>query len=351
MATMKNIFQLKYILGLVLIFASLAAITSCEEEESGAAPILERVSLVPKDSTTESGFRGNTYVIFGQNLASTQQVYFNGQLAPLNPVFVRNDNIIIQIASNTPYIQGLDKIRVVTTYGEANLEFKVLQKPVITEFSPAVAAPGAEVTIVGNYFDNLEKVEFVDVKTEVATEAEVVAATSDKLVVLVPAGTKVSYINVTTPSGTTRAGSTFGFNYIIYTDGLAPGWENWSWQSTIDFASTAVVKSGAVAWKQTYTGGWGGIQLHVTPTAITEYTALKISIFGGPGTEGKPLGTYINWTKEKRIVIKEGVWTSFTIPLSDLGNPANVEFLILQDIGDTGVVAPYLLYIDDIGFI
>src|SRR4051812_21533379 len=113
----KNI--IKYLTLVLLIASNTMLFISCTDDNNGAAPIVDRVSLVAKDSTTELGYRGSTYAIFGSNLATTQYVYFNGEKAPLNATLVRNDNIIVRIGDNTPYIQGMNKLRVVTKFGEA----------------------------------------------------------------------------------------------------------------------------------------------------------------------------------------------------------------------------------------
>jgi hypothetical protein len=347
----------KALLSVILLMGLAAPMLISCDDENGAPPMLERISLVPKDSTTESGFRGNTYVIFGKNLGTAQHVYFNGAEAPLNLTMVRNDNIIVRIGDNTPYSQALNKVRVVTNFGEAVMDFVVKQRPVITSFAPAVASAGETVTIVGDFFEGLEKVKFIDAKTNAAVDAEIVSSTGEEIKVKVPAGTKVSYIAVETPGGIARSASTFGFNYVIYADAFTPDFENWSWDSQYDYKSTVAVKSGQYSYKQTYTGSWGGVQFNGKdfPLVVGSekvYTALKISVYGGPGTTGKQLGVLIkNGNKEKRITLTEGVWTDFTISLSELGNPTKIDFLVLQDIANTGTVAPYLLYIDDLGLI
>jgi len=353
---MKNIVKLNWLLGVALYAIASFAMWSCDNSEDGAVPVLDRVSLVPKDSTTEEGFRGNTYVIFGNNLATTKAVYFNGELAPLNTTYVRNDNIIVRIGDKTPYVNAINKVRVVTQYGEAAMDFVVKQKPVIDGFSPAVAVAGDIVTITGNCFLGLESVVFVDAKTSVETEAEIVSSTVEEIQVKVPEGTKVSYIKVTTPGGTVRSSSTFGFNYVIYADQLNPAWQNWSWSSEFNYNSTNQVKSGQYSYKQTYTGGWGGIQLYGADLPLKDgdtflYEALKMSIYGGPGTEGKEIILTINWSVQIRITLAEGKWKDFTIPLSDLGNPDKINVLVMQDVGNVGVTAPYLMYIDDMGLI
>jgi hypothetical protein len=42
-------------------------------------------------------------------------------------------------------------------------------------------------------------------------------------------------------------------DYAIYSDSLAEGWSNWSWDSTVSFGEE-------IAW--TPTGSWSGLYLH-----------------------------------------------------------------------------------------
>ena len=75
-------------------------------------------------------------------------------------------------------------------------------------------------------------------------------------------------------------------SHEIYTDALSPTWENWSWDSTLDFAANAPVHSGNAAIAVTYTAGWAGLSLRTTPAlATTDLEALTFWIYGN----GAPL--------------------------------------------------------------
>lgn len=336
----------------LLLVCAVPLFMSCQEEETGAAPAIERVSLVHKDSTTNSGARGETLVIFGSHLATTTAVYFNEYKAVLNVNYVQDNNIIVRIPDSAPYADVPNTLRLVTKFGEASTEFEVEQpSPIIAAFSPGVADPGSVVTIDGQYFENLVSVVFVDQKTGTETEAEIVSATGEELQVLVPDGTKASYIKVTTGGGDFQTLSSFGFNYIIFADNFNSTWQNWSWSTEFDFAATAKVKSGDYSIKTTYTGGWGGVQFYGGDLPLADYTAIKFSIFGGPGTEGKQLIATINWAVTQDVLIHEGKWTDFTFQLSDFGSPSVLNVLVFQDNGSTGVAAPYLVYFDDMGLL
>lgn len=326
-------------------------ITSCDEDDSGAPPVLDRVSLVTKDSTTNVGSRGTTYVIFGNNLATTQEVYFNDQKADLNTTYVRNDNIIVRVPDNTPYLDASNKIRVVTKYGDSEIDFEIEQpKAEITSFTPGVATDGSIVTITGNYFDDAT-VAFVDQKTGVATAAEIVFASVNEIQVKVPDGTKVAYIDVTTAVGTTRAVNSFGFNYIIFADALSEEFEDWSWGGTQDFASTTRVKSGEFSLKRTNDGAWAGLQLHSKNTlSLAGYTSFKLSVYGGPGTAAKKINVSISGGPSISIQVKEDQWADFTLPLSSLGNPTSITEIMMQDDGGTEP-GQYVIYLDEVGLL
>ncbi|MEZ4716074.1 MAG: hypothetical protein R2851_08295 [Caldilineaceae bacterium] len=44
----------------------------------------------------------------------------------------------------------------------------------------------------------------------------------------------------------------------VYADALAPGWEDWSWDSAVDLANAAPVYSGAASIAVTYEAAWAG---------------------------------------------------------------------------------------------
>lgn len=349
---------------LLLVFLATSGIwlvSSCEEEEVGAPPIIDYVRIVPKDSMTLSGDRYEYYAIIGQNLATTTEVYFSGVKAALNVTMVRDDNIIIRIPGDAPFPGPniLSTVKVITLYGEAQLEFEI-EQPVadIQNFLPAVAVAGEKVVITGAYFRGLQKVGFVDAVSNVETEAEIVSYVVDEvsgaevITVLVPEGIGVSYIAVTTASGTGYSASTFGFNYSVFTDGVPEGWNQAGWSGTTVWDNEDPVKSGLYSAKHSYTGGWGGFQITHEGFSLAPYTTLKVSIYGGPNTEGKLTQIYITEapggsSTPYELVLHEGIWTDYEIPLSAIGNPTQVSELVIQDKGQ----APYIMYVDDLGFI
>jgi hypothetical protein len=363
---MKKIVNKKILKTILFLVFGATLFSACDESDNGAAPIIERVSLVAKDSTTNAGGRGSVLVIFGKNLSTVQEVYFSGVPAPLNTTMVRNDNIIIRIPDSAPFPgpNVLSTVRVITKYGEAQMDFEIAQPdPDIQTFAPAVASAGEEVTIKGEFFNGLQSVSFVDVATGEALEAEIVSYTYleeeelEQIVVIVPDNVKVSNIAITTAAGTSLSKNTFGFNYAVFTDDVAPGWNKGGWSGTTIWNNSEPVMSGNFSAKHSYTGGWGGFQIsHSTAEGsrflLDDYVSVKVSIFGGPGTDGKLVQIYIKQQVDgefpaKELAIKEGVWTDYTVSLAELGNPGYVGELVVQDKG----MAPYLIFVDDLGFL
>lgn len=106
----------------------------------------------------------------------------------------------------------------------------------------------------------------------------------------------------------------------IYDDALAPGWQNWSWGTAVDFASTANVHAGAAAAAVTHTEPWAGFYLHA-PTTINaaELGSVRFWIHGGAGA-GRPL---VLWAYDQNLqaagsvaVPSPATWTLVEVPLS-----------------------------------
>lgn len=62
------------------------------------------------------------------------------------------------------------------------------------------------------------------------------------------------------PSGATVAAT----DAAVYTDALAAGWDNWSWNTTLNFTTTAPVHAGSKSLSVTYNAGWAGLYLHAS---------------------------------------------------------------------------------------
>ena len=140
----------------------------------------------------------------------------------------------------------------------------------------------------------------------------------------------------------------------VYTDGLAPGWANWSWATTLNFAAPTPAHGGSgVSLAVTHTGAWGGLFLHNDSAVSTaEFADVRFWIHGG-AAGGQALQFFAvdasgTWSAAVPLAPPAaGVWAGVVVALTDLGL-ATVGGLVWQD-ASGGAQPPY--YLDDIAFL
>jgi hypothetical protein len=227
-------------------------------------------------------------------------------------------------------------------------------------FTPAVSAnqPWLKPTVVGGNVQvaveigSLKLGRYSGVVTVSANPAATLGAPQTISVVLdVLAGNPVN-IGPTTPLLLPLIGADFrpagGAALTVYGDSLAAGWANWSWDTTVDFASTARVHGGSKAIAITHKGPNTGFSVR-SPAAINTagYSAITFWIYGN----GKRLALYTEGTDDGPLsklytfTAPANQWTQVTVPLSSLGAPAVIKRINLQD--DTGAAQP-VYYLDDL---
>jgi hypothetical protein len=146
-------------------------------------------------------------------------------------------------------------------------------------------------------------------------------------------------------------GRTLAADITVYTDNLATGWADWSWDTTVNLASSTAVHSGSVSVAASYTAQWGGLRIHAN-TALTgaDYSAVRFWIHGGaPGGQAVQLKVITaadgNWDSFASITPQSGSWTEVTVPLASLGSPPTIADLVWQD---AGAGAQPTFYVDDV---
>jgi hypothetical protein len=155
--------------------------------------------------TPTSGKAGSTISITGVNfdvVAANNAVKFNGTAA------VVTVGTTTSLVVTAPAGGSTGAVTVTTPGGTATGPvFTYLQPPTITGISPASAAAGTPVTIMGTNFDATAANNVVNFN---GTAAVVTSVTVTQLVVTVPAGGTSGNVTVATPGGTSNA---FGFTY------------------------------------------------------------------------------------------------------------------------------------------
>lgn len=376
---MKKILSYLNYAMIALLACAVTAIQSCKKSDVGikAAPVIERVrtlskndtnymairvnldstryanvySKVPLDQNVTAGVYNTQYVLVGQNLLTTTSITFNGVSLYFNPAFVTENFIIFYLDSSVPYgPTQKNKLTVTTKYGTAEYNFSIQQPPpVITNVSPLTGNPGSTVTITGSILQNLVSVNFG------ALQAEVVGTpTSTSITVKIPVGATQSNIVVTTFGGTaTYANSFYVFKKLLYDDAWTSGMTSYGgWGGTGDIANTAVAVRGTKSIVINYNGYDCPLQMAYTgPTfTFTATTALKLSIYGGPGSAGKKVMLQLNSdnTSSFNLILTEGAWTDYVVPVSSI-NPKVTTFTKLWIVEGSGMKES--IYVDEIGFL
>lgn len=363
---------LRYALALCWVIGLASWFTACKSNDDAVdpAPVISRVRTVSRDSTytttvqtsltatttatrtipvaldstTTLGQPGRLYAIIGENLQKTKAVYFNDVSVYFNPAFVTSTSIMVAIPVTTPF-SGSNKVRVETTSGQAEFGFSIKQPfATITNVDQLAGNAGDIITITGTIFDNVSAVTFG------TTSAEITAKTPTELKVKVPTGVTSTTLAVTTPGGTTAYSVPFGFKYALFEDALIPGWTAAGYNGKPTVPSTGQVKRGTASMQYDYTGGFGGFQnfLGGTPIVLADYTGIKLALYGGTGTDGKIIKMVLNgnYDKGKQLVLKSGVWQTFSISLSELGATGTLTEVTFQEFSGN---VPETIYIDDLG--
>lgn len=81
------------------------------------------------------------------------------------------------------------------------------------------------------------------------------------------------------------------------------------------------------------------------------YKAVKFSVCGGPGANGKVVNFMVKGGTHVPITLTAGTWEEFTVQLSQIGNPSLLDNFIFQDNGNSSPRSPYTMHIDNIMFV
>lgn len=154
---------------------------------------------------------------------------------------------------------------------------------------------------------------------------------------------------IAAPAGAPRAAP--ALSRPIYSDSLAPGWQNWSW-ATVNLGATSPVHSGSKSISVSM-GAWQGLYLHNPSPDLLGTTHLQFYIHGGSaGGQRLNLLFYFEAGNGPALALplpQAGAWTQVRLPLTAL-NPAGarVSGIVWQDA--SGGSQP-VFYIDDIAFV
>jgi hypothetical protein len=291
------------------------------------------------------------FYIVGQNLDSVTEVILPGGDTVTN--FERQGFNQLSLTATPNMKSGYIILRVgATEYKAPNQVNMVI--PSFTRSFPDTVKATELITILGVNLLEIQQViiggnTIIDAlhftrksDTEIKVKVPVSATTgkaSLKMVTL--SGTVINFPNTVyiVPPGVPA------LKYAFYEDALMNGWQNWGWGSTVDYASAEQFRVGKLSMKVTFSGAWGAAKFTNGSLVTTPYVEFAFSVFGGPGTDGKTINVIPNGGKNVSTVIKAGVWTDISIPLSDLGSVSPITYVQMQETGWSGIV-----YLDHVGF-
>jgi hypothetical protein len=134
----------------------------------------------------------------------------------------------------------------------------------------------------------------------------------------------------------------------VYTDALEAGWQDWSWNITVDYANPSPVQSGAASLAVTFNQGWDGLQFgyHGAQLDVSAYDTLRFYIHGG--ASGGQQVTLVIGSIEQVITPAVNTWTQVDVSLLPLGTPRNIGTIWWWN--DTANPQS-IFYLDDIVFV
>ncbi|WP_207531834.1 IPT/TIG domain-containing protein [Desertivirga arenae] len=317
--------------------------TSCEKDSNGMNESGPGELNIQEVGPGE-GSGGDVLIVKGSGLGAIESVVFEKDSVPagFNPVF-NNENAIVFRVPDTAS-GGPQNIIFTNKAGKVvRVPFKVIALPTVSEVSAKDVEAGSRVTLTGINLEDVSKV-LIDGTTD---EAVVVSKSKKELVIDMPASTQSrAKLLITNSSGTkaTEQEVVYISNaYQIFTEGQPANVDYWGWSINYATANTFSV-SGSNSLKATYTGSWGGFQLHMkNPVDLAQY---KYVTFWVKGAEvDKVISFNFNWANTQALNIPANKWTYFKFDL-DLFKGSGVSKLddfIMQVNGD-----PATFYLDNI---
>jgi hypothetical protein len=297
---------------------------------------------------------GTDLTITGTDLDLVKKVIFTSVSTPVTSFVSQTaTQLVVKVpASTTKGKIILEAASGIQTTSTIDLDVVL---PAITSMSPNPVDTLTDLTITGTNLDLVSSASFVGVPNAVTS---FVSQSATQLVVKVPGGSvtgkltlgvKNSTLSVKSGNDLAIIGSTVP-PIIIYDDALTPAWNGWiggGWGGTKDLNNTSPVESGSKSCRISYVGDWGvPLQLGGANIPLGGYTSLKVSIYGGTGSNGQNVNVGFNEADGKTITIVEGQWTDFTIPLSQISSASTLSFLYLKKYSTNG---DFTIYVDNLG--
>lgn len=224
--------------------------------------------------------------------------------------------------------------------------------PALTGLSPNPVERGETLTINGTDLDLVNEVWFKGVADPVT---DFISQSEQQLTLTVPEDAARGTVEIVTFSGITIS-STDILSFVgdpaaldplafpLFVDKLENNAQNWGWGSTVDFNNTENVRDGDAAIKVSYQGSWGALKFANFSVNTTGYTELSFAIYATPEADGQKVNVSVNGGTTNTITLEAGKWVEYKLSMSELGDPATITELTMQETGWSGAV-----FIDHVG--
>ncbi|RZK47575.1 MAG: hypothetical protein EOO94_00295 [Pedobacter sp.] len=256
------------IITLILMMVAVSNIfTACNKNNSSGEPKINYVRVTApasSDSLLIGAAQGKLIAIIGENLGGAVEMWFNDQPATLNPTFITNTSILVNVPSQIP-LEITNQIKIIFNDGRTlQHNFAVqISKPAVDNMLSEFVNEGEVATIRGNYFYEPVTVTFTGGVTGTIEEV-----TDTDIQVRVPAGAEPGPITVSTNFGETKSNFWFRDNRNMFiTSDPFEGWWNQSYVVTDPAAGDPPKISGNYIRFNKAIGGWSWNEVAGGPAA------------------------------------------------------------------------------------
>src|SRR5687768_15586796 len=194
------------ILLMLITLAVVGTFTACQKDDlpNGGEPRITYVRVTnpaSSDSLLVGAAQGKLIAIMGENLGKAVEMWFNDQKANLNPTYITNTTILVNVPAQIPLTIN-NQLKINFSDGRTLLhQFEVqISKPLVSGMVSEHVNSGEIATIKGNFFYAPLTAKFTG-----GSMGEIVSVKDNEIQVRVPAGAQPGPITVKTNFGETES--------------------------------------------------------------------------------------------------------------------------------------------------
>ena len=222
----------------IMTLAVVGIFTACQKDDlpNGGEPRITYVRVTnpaSSDSLLVGAAQGKLIAIMGENLGKAVEMWFNDQKASLNPTYITNTTILVNVPAQIPLAIS-NKLKINFSDGRTLLhQFEVqISKPLVSSMLSEHVNSGEIATIRGNFFYAPITAKFTG-----GSMGELVSVKDNEIQVRVPAGAQPGPITVKTNFGETESDFWFRDTRNVFID--SDPYEGW-WNSSYVVSSPGV---------------------------------------------------------------------------------------------------------------